>query len=87
MSTKLVQQSSSATTVAPRLLRAVAEATQPYGPFLQGPALHALEVRDSGGNSSASSEEHPTSQQLTQSKPCRSIWQTPLKRKQCIKRC
>lgn len=33
-----------ATTVAPRLIRAVAEATQPYGPFLQGQALHALEV-------------------------------------------
>ena len=44
MSTSLVQQSSSATTVAPRLVRAVAEATQPYGPFLQGPALHTLEV-------------------------------------------
>ena len=31
-------------TVAPSLLRAVAEATQPFGPFLQGSSLHALEV-------------------------------------------
>lgn len=31
-------------TVAPNLIRAVAEATQPFGPFLQGSSLHALEV-------------------------------------------
>ena len=34
-------------TVAPSLIRAVAEATQPFGPFLQGPSLHALEVSSS----------------------------------------
>lgn len=32
-------------TVAPSLIRAVAEATQPFGPFLQGPSLHVLEVK------------------------------------------
>lgn len=31
-------------TVAPRLIRAIAEATQPFGPFLSGSALHILEV-------------------------------------------
>ncbi len=30
--------------VAPRLLRAVAECTQAYGPFLEGPAYHVLQV-------------------------------------------
>ena len=29
---------------APRLLRAIAETTQPYGPLLEGKALHTLEV-------------------------------------------
>jgi hypothetical protein len=31
-------------TVAPRLVRAVSEATQPFGAFLQGPPLHVLEA-------------------------------------------
>ncbi len=31
-------------TIAPRLIRAVAESTQPYGPFLEGSSLHQLEV-------------------------------------------
>ena len=29
---------------APRLLRAVAETTQPYGPLLEGNAMHTLQV-------------------------------------------
>ena len=33
-----------AQTAAPRLLRAVAETTQPYGPLLEGNALHTLQV-------------------------------------------
>jgi len=32
---------------APRLLRAVAETTQPYGPLLEGNALHTLQVLQS----------------------------------------
>ena len=32
---------------APRLLRAVAETTQPYGPLLEGNALHTLQVSQS----------------------------------------
>ncbi len=31
--------------VAPRLLRAVAECTQAYGPVLEGPAYYSLQVR------------------------------------------
>ena len=31
---------------APRLLRAIAETTQPYGPLLEGRALHTLEVME-----------------------------------------
>ncbi len=36
-----------AQTAAPRLLRAVAETTQPYGPLLEGNALHTLQVPQS----------------------------------------
>lgn len=31
---------------APRLLRAVVDSTQPYGPLLEGNALHTLQVRE-----------------------------------------
>lgn len=33
------------TVAAPRLLRAIAESTQPYGPLDTGQGFHALEVR------------------------------------------